>query len=80
MFFSIEFGMLSSPGALLLPRYLRHRSYVILSNVFVMDACISPRFSSTNPFKSCHLDIVLFCRFTLGYGLVDDGRLVWPVG
>jgi hypothetical protein len=28
MFLSMEFGMLSGPGALLLPRYLRHRSYV----------------------------------------------------
>jgi hypothetical protein len=46
--------MLSGPGALLLPRYLKHRSYVILSNVFAMDACISPRFSNTNPFKLCH--------------------------
>jgi hypothetical protein len=45
--------MLSGPRALLLPRYLRHRSYVILSNVFDMDACMSPRFSSTNPFRSC---------------------------
>jgi hypothetical protein len=28
MFFSMELGMLSGPGALLLRRYLRHRSYV----------------------------------------------------
>jgi hypothetical protein len=48
------FGMLSSPGALLLLRYLRHRSYVILSNVFEIDACMSPHFSNTNPFRSCH--------------------------
>jgi hypothetical protein len=46
--------MLSGPGALLLPRYLRHISYVILSNVFDMDACMSPRFFSTNPSRSCH--------------------------
>jgi hypothetical protein len=46
--------MLSGPGALLLPRYLRHRSYVILSNVFEMDAFISPHFSNTNPSRSCH--------------------------
>jgi hypothetical protein len=46
--------MLSSPGALLLPKYLRHRSYVSLSNVFAMDAFISPRFSSTKPSRSCH--------------------------
>jgi hypothetical protein len=45
--------MLFGPGALLLPRYLRHISYVILSNVFDMDACMSPRFFSTNPFRSC---------------------------
>jgi hypothetical protein len=45
--------MLSGPGALLLPRYLRHRLYVILSNVFNMDSCMSPRFSNTNPFRSC---------------------------
>ena len=46
--------MLSSPGALLLPKYLRHRSYVSLSNVFAMDAFILPRFLSTNPSRSCH--------------------------
>jgi hypothetical protein len=46
--------MLSGPGALLLSRYLRHRSYVILSNVFEMDACVSPRFSNTNPFRLYH--------------------------
>jgi hypothetical protein len=45
--------MLLGPGALLLPRYLRHRLYVILSNVFNMDACMSPRFSSMNLFRSC---------------------------
>jgi hypothetical protein len=45
--------MLSGPGALLLPKCLRHKSYVILSNVFDMDACMSPRFSSTNPLRSC---------------------------
>jgi hypothetical protein len=54
MFFNMELGTLSGPGALLLPRYLRHRSYVILSNVFEMDACMLPRFSNTNPFRSCH--------------------------
>jgi hypothetical protein len=46
--------MLFGPGALLLPRFFRHRSYVALSNVFEMDACMSPHFSSTNPFRSCH--------------------------
>jgi hypothetical protein len=29
-FFSMELDMLSDPGALLFPRYLRHKSYVIL--------------------------------------------------
>jgi hypothetical protein len=29
--------MLSGPGALLFPKYLRHRSYVALSNVVAMD-------------------------------------------
>jgi hypothetical protein len=53
MFFSIEFGMLSGPGALLLPKYLRHRSYVFLSNVFAMEAFVSPLFSRTNPSRSC---------------------------
>jgi hypothetical protein len=33
--------MLSGPGALLLPKYLRHRSYVFLSNVFAMEAFVS---------------------------------------
>ena len=45
--------MLLGPGALLCPRYLRRRSYVILSNVFNIDVCMSPHFSSTNPFRSC---------------------------
>jgi hypothetical protein len=54
MFLSIEFGMLFGPGALLLSRYLRHRSYVILSNVLEMDAFMSPLFSNTKPFRSCH--------------------------
>jgi hypothetical protein len=45
--------MLSGPGALLLPRYLRHRSYVFLSNVFAMDAFVSPLFSKINPSRSC---------------------------
>ena len=46
--------MLSSPKALLLPKYLRHRSYVSLLNVFAMDAFISLHFSNTKPFRSCH--------------------------
>jgi hypothetical protein len=45
--------MLSGPGALLLPRYLRHRSYVFLSNVFAMEAFMSPLFSKINSFRSC---------------------------
>jgi hypothetical protein len=50
----MELGILFGLGALLFPKYLRHRSYVILSNVLAMEAFISPRFSSTNPFRSCH--------------------------
>ena len=46
--------MLSSLEALLFPRDLRHRSYVILSNVFVMEAFILPCFSNTKPSRSCH--------------------------
>jgi hypothetical protein len=46
--------MLSGPGALLFPKYLRHRSYVVLSNVLAIEAFILPRFSNTNPFRSCH--------------------------
>jgi hypothetical protein len=53
IFFSIEFGMLSGPGALLLPRFLRHRSYVFLSNVFAMEAFDSPLFSRIKPSRSC---------------------------
>jgi hypothetical protein len=45
--------MLSGPRALLLPRYLRHRSYVFLSNVFVMEAFVSLLFSKINPFRLC---------------------------
>jgi hypothetical protein len=44
--------MLSGPGALLLPRYLRHRSYVFLSNVFAMEAFVSPLFSRINLSRS----------------------------
>ena len=44
MGFKMEFGMLSGPGAFLLPRFLRHRSYVFLSNVVVMEAFVSPLF------------------------------------
>jgi hypothetical protein len=53
MFFSIAFGMLSGPGALLLPRFFRHRSYVFLSNVFAIEAFVSPLFSKMNPSMSC---------------------------
>jgi hypothetical protein len=53
MYFSIELGILSGPGALLLPRYLRHKSYVCLSNVFAMEAFVSPLFSNINPSRSC---------------------------
>jgi hypothetical protein len=45
--------MLFGPGALLFPKYLRHRSYVDLSNVFAMDMFALPRLSSTNPSRSC---------------------------
>jgi hypothetical protein len=46
--------MLSGPGALLLPKYLRHRSYVFLSNVLAIEALTIPLFSSTKPLRSCH--------------------------
>jgi hypothetical protein len=71
--------MLSSPGALLLPRYLRHKSYVDLSNVFDMDACMSPRFSSTNLLRSCHGYCLLRIHI-LVCGLVGGDMLVWLVG
>ena len=54
MSFNMAFGMLSGPGTLLLPKFLRYISYVDLSNVLDMDACGSPRFSSMNPSKSSH--------------------------
>jgi hypothetical protein len=53
IFFSIELGMLSGPGALLLLRYLRHRSYVFLSNVFAIEAFVSLLFSRINLSRSC---------------------------
>ena len=46
--------MLFGPRALLLPRYLRHRSYVFLSNVLTMEAFAIPLFSTTNPLRLCH--------------------------
>jgi hypothetical protein len=45
--------MLFGPGVLLLLRYLRHRSYVFLSNVLAMDAFMSPLFSKINSSRSC---------------------------
>jgi hypothetical protein len=45
--------MLSGPRVLLLPRFLRHRSYAFLSNVFAMEAFVSPLFSKINPSRSC---------------------------
>jgi hypothetical protein len=45
--------MLSGHGALLLPKYLRHRSYIFLSNVFAMEAFVSPLFSKINPSRLC---------------------------
>jgi hypothetical protein len=53
MFFSMELGMLSGPGALLLPRFFKYRSYVFLLNVFAIDAFVSPLFSKMNPSRSC---------------------------
>jgi hypothetical protein len=46
--------MLFGPGALLLPKYLKHRLYVFLSNVFAMEAFVSLLFSKINPLRSCH--------------------------
>jgi hypothetical protein len=54
IFLSIELGILSCPGALLLPKYLRHRSYVFLSNVLAKEAFSEPLFSRTYPLRSCH--------------------------
>ena len=68
--------MLSGPRALLLSRNLRHRSYVILSNVFDMDHCV---FLVQNCL-GCAMDIVLLYICILSCGLVDGGRLVWLVG
>ena len=67
--------MLSGPGALLLLKYFKHKSYVLLSNVLDMDDCESPRFSITKPSRSCH-----------GYCLTPHTHLVlwmgwwWHVG
>jgi hypothetical protein len=46
--------MLSGPGALLFPKYLKHISYVFLSNVFAIVSSGFPLFSSMNPSRSCH--------------------------
>ena len=37
IFFSIEFGILSSPGVLLLARYFRHRLYVSWSKYVYLE-------------------------------------------
>jgi hypothetical protein len=52
----VDFLILSLGYCLVLGlcKYFRHRSYVILSNVLAMEAFVSPRFSNTNPFRSCY--------------------------
>jgi hypothetical protein len=71
--------MLSGPGALLLPRCLRHRLYVALSNVFEMDACISHVFLIQIRLGHA-MGIVELHICIHGHGLFDGGRLVWLVG
>jgi hypothetical protein len=53
MFFSMEFEILFGPGALPFPKFLKHMSYVLLSNVLAIESSGFPLFSSTNPSKSC---------------------------
>ena len=55
IFFSIALGILSGPGVLLFAKYLRHISYVSLSNKLCSGFFGDPRLSIINPSKSCHM-------------------------
>ena len=52
--FIIELGILSGPGALLLLRFLRQKSYVSWSKYVCRGVWDSPRLSIMNLSKSCH--------------------------
>ena len=54
MFFSIEFGILSRPGILLLDRCFKHRSYVSWLKYLCSGICESPLVSIMSPSRSCH--------------------------
>ena len=54
MFFRIMLGILSGPGVLLLARFFRHMSYVVLSKYLCSGVLGVPRLSMTNPSRSCH--------------------------
>ena len=54
MFFKIMLGILSGPGALLLARFFKHKSYVSLSKYSCSGICGVLFFSKASPFRSCH--------------------------
>ena len=54
MFFSIEFGILSSPRVLLFSRFFRHKLYVSMFKYVCSGVCGFPLFSSIKPSRSCH--------------------------
>ena len=54
MFFKIMLGILSGPSVLLLARYFRHISYVVLSKYSCNGVSRFSLLSMTNPSRSCH--------------------------
>ena len=54
MFFRIMLGILSGPGVLLLARFFKHMSYVVLSKYSCSGTLGFPLLSMTNPSRSCH--------------------------
>jgi hypothetical protein len=54
MFFRIELGILSGPGALLLLRFLRQKLYISWSKYVCKEVWGSLRLSIMYPSKSCH--------------------------
>ena len=54
IFFRIELGILSGPGALLLLRFLRQKSYISWSKYVCRGVWGTPHLSIMYPSRSCH--------------------------
>ena len=53
IFFSMEFGIMSGPGVLLLAKSSRHELYVLWSRYVYRGLWRFPRFAMINPSMSC---------------------------